>query len=50
MVIEPVADSRLLPVAHTCVHQLDLPMYATRERLHYKLLQAIQHCEGFGLV
>ncbi|KAA0184936.1 hypothetical protein HAZT_HAZT008065 [Hyalella azteca] len=50
MVIEPVQDSRLLPVAHTCVHQLDLPKYGTKERLKYKLLQAIQHYEGFGLV
>ena len=39
-----------LPVAHTCFNLLDLPEYATAEKLRYKLLQAIQCTEGFGLV
>lgn len=29
---------------------LDLPKYQTKERLKYKVLQAIQHNEGFSLV
>ncbi|XP_012283893.1 probable E3 ubiquitin-protein ligase HERC4 isoform X2 [Orussus abietinus] len=48
--IQPLADERLLPVAHTCFNILDLPRYQTRERLKYKLLQAIQQTQGFSLV
>lgn len=48
--IQPVNDERLLPVAHTCFNLLDLPRYQTRERLRYKLLQAIQQTQGFSLV
>ncbi|XP_076042940.1 HECT and RLD domain containing E3 ubiquitin ligase 4 isoform X2 [Oratosquilla oratoria] len=50
LVIQPTADTNYLPVAHTCVAQLDLPKYNTKEKLRYKLLQAIQQAEGFGLV
>ena len=39
-----------LPVAHTCFNLLDLPVYQSREKLSEKLLQAIQHTQGFGLV
>nr|XP_012137181.1 PREDICTED: probable E3 ubiquitin-protein ligase HERC4 isoform X1 [Megachile rotundata] len=48
--IQPMHDERLLPVAHTCFNLLDLPRYQTRERLRYKLLQAIQQTQGFSLV
>ena len=48
--IQPMHDERLLPVAHTCFNLLDLPRYQTRERLRYKLLQAIQQTHGFSLV
>lgn len=48
--IQPMNDERLLPVAHTCFNLLDLPRYQTRERLRYKLLQAIQQTHGFSLV
>ncbi|XP_017798859.1 PREDICTED: probable E3 ubiquitin-protein ligase HERC4 [Habropoda laboriosa] len=48
--IQPVMDERMLPVAHTCFNLLDLPRYQTRERLRYKLLQAIQQTHGFSLV
>ncbi|XP_019887375.1 probable E3 ubiquitin-protein ligase HERC4 isoform X1 [Ooceraea biroi] len=48
--IQPMSDERFLPAAHTCFNLLDLPRYKTRERLKYKLLQAIQHNEGFSLV
>lgn len=50
MIIQSTADDNYLPVAHTCIAQLDLPKYNTKEKLKYKLLQAIQQSEGFGLV
>ncbi|XP_051176119.1 probable E3 ubiquitin-protein ligase HERC4 isoform X2 [Leptopilina boulardi] len=48
--IQPMTDERFLPVAHTCFNLLDLPRYQTREKLRYKLLQAIQQTQGFSLV
>lgn len=48
--IQPVADDRYFPVAHTCFNLLDLPRYKTKERLKYYLLQAIQQTQGFSLV
>ncbi|XP_011688741.1 PREDICTED: probable E3 ubiquitin-protein ligase HERC4 isoform X3 [Wasmannia auropunctata] len=48
--IQPMTDERFLPAAHTCFNLLDLPRYQTRERLKYKLLQAVQHNQGFSLV
>ncbi|XP_041971239.1 probable E3 ubiquitin-protein ligase HERC4 isoform X2 [Aricia agestis] len=48
--IQPVADERFFPVAHTCFNLLDLPRYRTKERLKYHLLQAIQQNMGFSLV
>ena len=43
-------DEQHLPVAHTCFNLLDLPSYSSREMLRRKLLQAIQHTQGFALV
>ncbi|CAH2001547.1 unnamed protein product [Acanthoscelides obtectus] len=48
--IQPTNDDKFLPVAHTCFNLLDLPRYKTKERLRYKLMQAIQQTEGFSLV
>lgn len=48
--IQPTTDDKYLPVAHTCFNLLDLPRYRTKERLKYKLLQAIQQTEGFSIV
>ncbi|XP_049870394.1 probable E3 ubiquitin-protein ligase HERC4 [Pectinophora gossypiella] len=48
--IQPVADDRYYPVAHTCFNLLDLPRYKTKERLKYYLTQAIQQTQGFSLV
>ncbi|XP_048520980.1 probable E3 ubiquitin-protein ligase HERC4 [Dendroctonus ponderosae] len=48
--IQPTNDDKFLPVAHTCFNLLDLPRYKTKERLKYKLMQAIQQTEGFSLV
>ncbi|XP_071455632.1 probable E3 ubiquitin-protein ligase HERC4 [Hetaerina americana] len=50
LVIQPTEDDKYLPVAHTCFNLLDLPQYATKEKLRYKLLQAIQQYQGFSLV
>ncbi|KAK8405253.1 hypothetical protein O3P69_001669 [Scylla paramamosain] len=50
LMIQSTADDSFLPVAHTCITQLDLPKYNTKEKLKYKLLQAVQQSEGFGLV
>ena len=48
--IQPTIDDKYLPVAHTCFNLLDLPRYSTKEKLRYKLLQAIQQTQGFSLV
>lgn len=48
--IQPTNDDKFLPVAHTCFNLLDLPRYKTKERLRYKLMQAIQQTQGFSLV
>ncbi|KAK2702701.1 hypothetical protein QYM36_018695 [Artemia franciscana] len=49
--IQPMGGGdAFLPVAHTCFGLLDLPQYHTKENLRYKLLQSIQHTEGFSLV
>lgn len=50
IIIQPTPDERFLPVAHTCFNMLDLPRYKTKERLKYKLLQAIQQTQGFSLI
>jgi E3 ubiquitin-protein ligase HUWE1 len=39
----------LLPTAHTCFNQLDLPSYSTEEELRRKLVLAVMEgSEGFG--
>lgn len=48
--IQMTKDTNFLPVAHTCFNLLDLPDYGTKEKLRYKLLQAIECTKGFGLV
>uniref|UniRef100_A0A1B6DL92 HECT domain-containing protein n=1 Tax=Clastoptera arizonana TaxID=38151 RepID=A0A1B6DL92_9HEMI len=48
--IQPTTDDKYLPVAHTCFNLLDLPRYSTKEKLRYKLVQAIQQTQGFSLV
>lgn len=50
IIIQPTNDERFLPVAHTCFNLLDLPRYSTKERLRYKLCQAIQQTQGFSIV
>ncbi len=50
LIIQKTGDTSYLPVAHTCFNLLDLPEYGTKEKLKYKLLQAIHGTQGFGLV
>ncbi|XP_076250382.1 HECT and RLD domain containing E3 ubiquitin ligase 4 isoform X1 [Rhynchophorus ferrugineus] len=50
IIIQPTNDDKFLPVAHTCFNLLDLPRYKTKEKLRYKLMQAIQQTQGFSLV
>jgi len=50
MTIQRTSDTSFLPVAHTCFNLLDLPEYGTKEKLKFKLSQAIQQTKGFGLV
>uniref|UniRef100_A0A8P4KTN2 HECT domain-containing protein n=1 Tax=Dicentrarchus labrax TaxID=13489 RepID=A0A8P4KTN2_DICLA len=50
LVIQPTSGGEhYLPVAHTCFNLLDLPKYTTLETLREKLLQAIDHNQGFNL-
>ena len=47
--IHKAYDKKLLPTAHTCFNQLDLPEYDTEEQLKEKLLIAVKEGhEGFG--
>ncbi|XP_071950487.1 ubiquitin-protein ligase E3A-like [Antedon mediterranea] len=43
-------DSNRLPTAHTCFNVLLLPEYATREKLKDRLVKAITHAKGFGML
>lgn len=50
LVIQPTrGGEHYLPVAHTCFNLLDLPKYTSLETLRNKLLQAIDHNQGFNL-
>lgn len=43
-------DSERLPSSHTCFNVLLMPEYTSRQRLHDKLLTAMQNSEGFGMI
>uniref|UniRef100_A0A672ZVV9 HECT domain-containing protein n=1 Tax=Sphaeramia orbicularis TaxID=375764 RepID=A0A672ZVV9_9TELE len=50
LVIQPTGGGEhYLPVAHTCFNLLDLPKYTSKDTLCEKLLQAIDHNQGFNL-
>ncbi|XP_040295004.1 probable E3 ubiquitin-protein ligase HERC4 isoform X2 [Bufo bufo] len=50
LIIQPTGGGEcFLPVAHTCFNLLDLPKYTCKETLREKLIQAIDHYEGFSL-
>lgn len=43
------SETSRLPQSHTCMNQLDLPEYKTKEEMKDKLLQAISWgTTGFG--
>lgn len=47
--IHKAFDTSKLPTSHTCMNQLDLPNYETKEELKDKLMKAILYGkEGFG--
>eukprot|EP00928_Gymnodinium_smaydae_P029444 TRINITY_DN22179_c0_g4_i1.p1 TRINITY_DN22179_c0_g4~~TRINITY_DN22179_c0_g4_i1.p1 ORF type:complete len:1019 (+),score=165.02 TRINITY_DN22179_c0_g4_i1:74-3130(+) len=48
--VTPGSDSEPLPSAHTCVNQLILHEYCSKEQLKEKLLLALTVGEGFGFV
>jgi ubiquitin-protein ligase E3 A len=43
-------DSESLPTSHTCFNHLLLPEYSSREKMKAKILVAINHATGFGLM
>lgn len=43
-------DEEKLPIAHTCFNQLLLPDYQSKAKMKIKLTQAVENCEGFGMV
>lgn len=43
-------DSERLPTSYTCFNRLLLPEYASKEKMRERLLVAIEHGVGFGLV
>ncbi|XP_010122753.1 PREDICTED: probable E3 ubiquitin-protein ligase HERC3, partial [Chlamydotis macqueenii] len=50
IIIQSTASGeQYLPVAHTCYNLLDLPKYSSKEILSARLVQAIDHYEGFSL-
>lgn len=49
--IHKAFDTNLLPTSHTCMNQLDLPEYDTKEMLLSKVTKAITWGkEGFGFI
>ncbi|XP_022103087.1 ubiquitin-protein ligase E3A-like [Acanthaster planci] len=43
-------DSDRLPTSHTCFNVLLLPEYSSKEKLEERLLKAITHAKGFGML
>ncbi|CAC5368389.1 HERC4 [Mytilus coruscus] len=51
VIIQPTQGGEsYLPVAHTCFNILDLPTYEDKQTLKDKLILAIEHTQGFGIV
>ena len=49
IMVQGLDDSRL-PSAHTCFNHLILPQYSSKEVMREKIVKAIEHHEGFGLM
>lgn len=43
-------DSDRLPTAHTCFNVLLLPEYESKDKLHDRLIKAINYSKGFGML
>ena len=43
-------DDLRIPSTHTCFNHFLLPEYSSKEILKDKLLQAMENCQGFGLM
>ncbi|XP_078684734.1 ubiquitin-protein ligase E3A-like isoform X2 [Branchiostoma floridae x Branchiostoma belcheri] len=43
-------DSDRLPTSHTCFNVLLLPEYSSKDKLRERLLKAITHAKGFGML
>ncbi|XP_071953932.1 probable E3 ubiquitin-protein ligase HERC4 [Antedon mediterranea] len=51
VIFQPVFGSTdFLPAAHTCYNYLDLPIYESKEKMREKLMMALEHAHGFGLL
>ena len=50
LTIQKTQNINMLPVSHTCFNIFSLPSYKTKDIMKQKILLAIQHFEGFGLV
>ena len=43
-------DDNRIPSAHTCFNDVILPRYSSKDNMRQKLIQALEHKEGFGLI
>ena len=50
MIVTKSTNTEQLPTSHTCFNQLILPEYASKKVLKEKILIAITHATGFGLL
>ena len=50
MIVKNGPDSDRLPTAHTCFNALLLCEYSTKEKLKDRLLKAVTHAKGFGML
>ena len=50
LVIQRGADYERLPISHTCFNAFTLPDYRSKKVMYDKVMLAIQHTEGFGIV
>lgn len=50
LVIQRSEDVSKLPVSHTCFNIFTLPAYPSKSIMQSKILLAIEHSEGFGIV
>ncbi|OHT10301.1 ubiquitin ligase [Tritrichomonas foetus] len=49
LVIQRTADTKKLPISHTCMKTLSLPDYKNKDIIKRNLQVCIENCEGFGI-